>query len=63
MRRIALAAVLCGALELTGLGTVIAIARSAPPASAQVTMSSFVSPRECQQYVVSGTPVLRCRGG
>ena len=60
MRRLVLAAVLFGALELGSFGAVLAIARAAPSPPAQPNTSAL---RDCVQYVIANTPVLRCPGG
>jgi hypothetical protein len=59
VRRLAVAALLCGSLELASMATVVAIARSAParPASSTPALSN------CVRFVIGGTPVLRCPGG
>jgi hypothetical protein len=65
MQRLVLAAMLFGTLEIGSFGAVLAIARAAPSTSApEPQASASVSGlRDCVQYVIANTPVLRCPGG
>jgi hypothetical protein len=65
MRKLVLAGMLFGALEIGSFGAVLAIARAAPSTPApQPQASTAVSGfRDCVQYVIANTPVLRCPGG
>jgi hypothetical protein len=60
MRRLALAVVIFGSLEVASLGVVVAIGREAPQAAAVRNTSDL---RDCVEYVIASTPVMRCPGG
>jgi hypothetical protein len=52
--------VVFGSLEVASLGVVVAIAREAPQTTAARNTSDL---RDCVEYVVASTPVMRCPGG
>jgi hypothetical protein len=61
MRRLALAMVCFGLLELASFATVLAIGRSAPT-DQEVTVETRVALGNCVQYVLANVPVIRCPG-
>lgn len=62
--RVLVAVLLCGALELANFVTVAAIAQRAPVTQeSNPTVSSITPTGGCVQYILGGTPVIRCPGG
>ena len=53
--------VLFGSLEMASLGVVMAIGREAPQATTAARTTSDL--RDCVEYVIASTPVMRCPGG